>query len=72
LDKLREGSGIQRMANLAHELQVIVQVMDGTQHRAQHFSTPIQVMKVSSAKPTAHSSIITAKTFAGIARAGLI
>ena len=39
---------LQRLAYFAHEVQVIVQVVDAGQHGAEHFAAAVQVVQVGS------------------------
>ena len=43
----RQRPGFKRRAHLAHQIQVVVQVVDAGQHRAQHFAAALQMVQVS-------------------------
>ena len=44
--ELAKAPCVQREAHLAHEVEVVVQVVDAGQHRAQHFAAAVQVVQV--------------------------
>ena len=44
---------VERLAHLAHQVQVVVQVVDGGQHGAQHFAAAVQVVQVGSGETVA-------------------
>jgi hypothetical protein len=44
--KSRKPHLLQRRAHLAHEVQVVVQVVDGGEHGAEHFAAAVQVVQV--------------------------
>ena len=43
----RQRPGFKRRAHLAHQVQVVVQVVDAGQHGAQHFAAALQMVQVS-------------------------
>jgi len=43
---------VQRIAHLLHQVQVVVQVVDGGQHGAEHFAAAVQVVHVGAAETT--------------------
>ena len=45
-----EAAGVQRLAHLAHQVQVVVQVVDAGQHRPQHLAAAVQVVQVGAAE----------------------
>ena len=52
LNKSRESAVVQRIANGLHQVQVVMQVVDGGEHGAEHFTAAIKVMQVRPAEPT--------------------
>ena len=52
LNKSRESAVVQRIANALHQVQVVMQVVDGGEHGAEHFATSVKVMQVRSAEST--------------------
>ena len=44
--ELAKAPRVQRQSNLAHEVEVVVQVVDAGQHGAQHFAAAVQVVQV--------------------------
>src|SRR5437868_7818203 len=60
--------GIERLADLAHEVQVVVQVVDRGEHRAQHPAAAIEVVQVGAAEAIAPALV---PRHAGGARTGV-
>ena len=52
LNKSRESAVVQCIANGLHQVQVVMQVVDGGEHGAEHFTAAIKVMQVRPAEPT--------------------
>ncbi len=50
--KPRKISRVQRIAHLLHQVQVVVQVVDGGQHGAEHFDAAVQVVHIGAAETT--------------------
>src|SRR5438445_12789372 len=56
-NECRKLPGIDRRAHLAHQLQVIVQVVDGVQARAQDLAAAVQMVQVSAREVAAGVTI---------------
>ena len=50
--ELRKLPCLQRLAHFAHQVQVVVQVVDGGEHGAEHFAAAVQVVQVGAAETT--------------------
>jgi len=48
--KPRKIPRVQRIAHLLHQVQVVVQVVDGGQHGAEHFAAAVQVVHIGAAE----------------------
>ena len=42
--------GVQRIAHFLHQVQVVVQIVDAGEHRAEHFTAAVEVVQVGTAK----------------------
>ncbi len=56
-DKPRKIPSVQRIAHLLHQVQVVVQVVDGGQHGAEHFAATVQVVDIGAAE-TASATLL--------------
>lgn len=51
--ELGKRARVERIADFLHQVQVIVQVVDGGQHGAQHFAAAVQVVQIGAAEAVA-------------------
>ncbi len=60
---------IQSLAHFAHEVEVVVQVVHGGQHGAEHFAAAVEVVQVRTTKAAAGAAVGACVTRAGVAGA---
>ena len=65
---LKVPASIERLAHLAHQVEVVVQVVHRGQHRAQHLAAAVQVVQVGAAETVAPALV---PAHAACARAGV-